>query len=361
MPAEVPMIMANIFLRAKRIAKDADVTTDEVATVDQRFTGVDSLAVELGPIGDLAVDADGSTIVVTNYGACSVSVVDPDTLTVSDTVVVDGEPFAAVVANDRAYVTTSSASYDSIEVIDTTTSTVIAAYPLAFSVTAMAVSPDGKRVFAGRGGTDHADIAVIDVTAERVGTIDVATGPAINIDAVRVDPSGKRLYAATSDARGSRLVIVNAETARVETSVWIGSPIRDLALAADGTAYVLTSDRARRGVVHIVDLATNNVTDSIEIGAAPTQLMLSPDGTRAYVVDYNEVAVLCTLTNELLDSINVGVQPSCVALNADGSRLYVADHAGRVTALSVAATTPLLYSQFLPTDPIAVPELEATA
>jgi YVTN family beta-propeller protein len=349
--------MANIFMRAKRIAKDTHATFDEVATDGQGFTGVGSLAVELGPIGDLAVDADSNTIVVTNYGDRSVSLVDPDTLTVADTIVVDGEPFAAVVANDRAYVTTSSASYDSIQVIDTTTRTLIAAYPLAFSVTAMAVSPDGKRVFAGRSGTDHADIAVIDVTAERVGTIDIATGPGISIDAVRVDPSGKRLYAATSDARGSRLVVVNAETARVETSVWIGSPIRDLALAADGTAYVLTSDRARRGVVHIVDLATNKVTDTIEIGGAPTQLMLSPDGTRAYVVDYHEVAVLCTLTNEVLNSVNVGVQPSCVAANADGTRLYVADYAGRVTAFSVASTRPLLYSQFLPTDPIAIPEL----
>ncbi|WP_241365347.1 hypothetical protein, partial [Klebsiella pneumoniae] len=39
---------------------------------------------------------------------------------------------------------------------------------MAFSVTALAISPDGKRVFAGRTGHDRIDIAVIDTTAERV-------------------------------------------------------------------------------------------------------------------------------------------------------------------------------------------------
>jgi YVTN family beta-propeller protein len=364
MPAEVAMIMANIFLRAKRNRADRHETPDQVATLDQDLTAAGSVAVQRGPIGDLAVDADSNTIVVTNYGDNSVSVIDTDTMAIEDTIAVVGEPFAATAANDRAYITTTSASYDAISVIDTTTKTVIASYPLAFSVTAVAVSPDGKRVFAGRTGPEHVDIAVIDVTAERVGTIDVAQGPGISIDAVRVDPSGKRVYAATSDARGSRLVVVNAETARVDANVGIGAPIRDLALGADGTAYVLTSDLARRGVVHIVDLATNKVRDGVESGAAPTQLVLSPDGTRVYIVDYDEVAVLCTLTNEVINSVKVGAQPSCVAMSADGSRLYVADYAGKVTAFSVASTMSPMYSRFLATDPIAIPEvgeLEATA
>jgi DNA-binding beta-propeller fold protein YncE len=282
---------------------------------------------------------------------------------VEETIAVPGEPFAAVVSDDRAFVSTSSASYDAVSVIDTNTRTVIATYPLAFGVTAVAVSPDGKRVYAGRNGRDHVDVAVIDTTAERVGTIDIATGAGIGVDAIAVDPTGKRLYVATTDARGSQLVVVDAETARVDRKLWVGSPIRDLAFA-DGTAYVLTSDRVRGGAVSVIDMSSNRITDTIELGiGAPTQMTLSPDKTRAYVVDYDHVAVLCTLTHEVVNNVTVDARPSCVALNFDGGRLYVADYTGEVNAFSIASTLPLLYSQLVATDAIALPvELEpATA
>ena len=174
-------------------------------------------------------------------------------------VAVPGEPFAVAVSDDRAFVSTSSSNFDAVSVIDTVTQTVVATYSLAFSVTALAASPDGKRVYAGRTGDGYVDVVVIDTTAERVGTIDIATGAGIGIDAVRVDPTGKRLYVATTDARGSALVAVDVETARVQRTVSIGSPIRDIAFA-DGVAYVLTSDRVRGGAVKVVDLSTGRIT-----------------------------------------------------------------------------------------------------
>ena len=216
------MKMANFLMREGT----PDPHVNDEAHVDPDVTPVGITAVRRGPIGDIAA---GAAIVVTNYGDDSVSFLNPETLAVEDTIGVPGEPFAAVVSDDRAYVSTSSASCDAVSVIDTNTRTVLATYPLAFGVTALAVSPDGKRVYAGRNGRDHVDVAVIDTTAERVGTIDIATGAGIGVDAIAVDPTGKRLYAATTDARGSQLVVVDAETARVDRKIWVGSPIRELA------------------------------------------------------------------------------------------------------------------------------------
>lgn len=344
------MSMANFLMPKGTI--DSDVNNE--TAVDPDVTRVGAVAVGRGPIGDIAV---GTAAVVTNPADDTVSLFHPDALAVDGVIAVPGEPFAVAVSDDRAYVSTSSSTYDAVSVIDTNTKTVIATYSLAFSVTALAVSPDGKRVYVGRTGDGYVDVAVIDTTAERVGTIDIATGAGIGVDALEVDPTGKRLYVATTDARGSALLVVDTETARLERSVTIGSPIRDIAFA-DGTAYVLTSDRDRGGVVHVIDLSTNQITDTVELGiGAPTQMVLSPDKTRAYIVDYDHVAVLCTLSLEVVNSVTVSARPSGVAVSSDGGRLYVADYAGGVTAFTVASTMPLLYSQFMATDPIAVPEL----
>jgi DNA-binding beta-propeller fold protein YncE len=345
------MNMANFLLPEST----ADSHVNNEAGVDRHVAAVGTVAVRRGPIGDIAA---GDVVVVTNHGHDSISFVNPDGLVLEQTIGVPGEPVAVVVSGDRAFVSTTSATNDCVSVVDTNTRTVIATYPLAFGVTALAISPDGKRVYAGRTGDSHVDVAVIDTTADRVGTIDIASGAGIGIDAITVDPTGKRLYVATTDVRGSQLVVVDAETTRIDRKVWVGSPIRDVAFA-DGTAFVLTSDRERGGAVSVIDLATNRITDTVELGiGAPTQMVLSPDKTRAYIVDYDHVAVLCTLTHQVVTKVRVDARPSCVAVTYDGGRLVVADYEGRVGVFAVASTLPRFYSQLVTTEPIALPARE---
>ena len=343
--------MANFLMRKN--APEAEVTDGTHPRAD--VTRVGAVDVQRGAIGDIAATDDGM-LVVTNHGDDTVALLRADTLAVTSVLAVPGEPFAVVVADGRAYISTTSSSSDAVSVIDTVTQTVIATYSLAFSVTAMAASPDGKRVYAGRTGDGFVDVVVVDTTAERVGTIDIATGAGIGIDAVQVDPTGKRLYVATTDDRGSALVVVDAETAQVQRTVSVGSPIRDIAVA-DDVAYVLTSDRTSGGAVKVIDLSKGRITGTAQLGiGAPTQMTVSADKTRAYIVDYDNVTVLCTLTLKIVNTVKVDARPSCVAVDSDAGRLYVADYAGGVTQLSVESAKPLLYSQFVATDPIYVPQ-----
>lgn len=336
------------------------------AGVDSEMARLGAVAVGRGPIGDIAADtAGGGSLVVTNYGDDSVSFIDADNLTVDSTILVGGEPLAAAVADNRVYVGTASASYDSVAVINTDTRTVIAINPLAFNITSVAVGPDGKHVFVGRTGRDVADLAVIDVTNDEVSTIEITTGEGVIVDAVRVGPDGQRVCVATSNTHGGRLVVVDPEAARAIGSVTIGSPIRDVAVSADGSAaYVLAYDPRRGGAVDIVDMTTSEIVAAAEIGGSPTQLTLSPDGTRAYIVHAEHVAVVCTVTHEIVDTLTVGARPSCVATSPDGSRLYVADYAGMVTAFSAVPAMSPQHGPALALDVIAaseVRELETAA
>src|SRR5271163_3907491 len=82
------------------------------------------IRVNNGPISSIAASPDGRRLMVTNYGRDSVSVIDTDTCRVVATVAGVNEPFAIAMGGkdaNRAYVSAASASYDSIEVIDTST------------------------------------------------------------------------------------------------------------------------------------------------------------------------------------------------------------------------------------------------
>jgi DNA-binding beta-propeller fold protein YncE len=335
-PAEVPKIVANNNARAKTKRRGRQARRD----------AVDIARVGRGTIADIAESA--GHLVATSYADNMVSLIDPQSRRIRD-IAVDGEPFAVVATDDRAYVAVSAAEFDGVAVIDVVTGTEIATYPLASGVSALTVSPDGKRVFAGRADDTYIDVAVIDI----------ATGAAISIDALAVDHTGRRLYVATTDAMGSQLVVVDTETARVRSTIVIGAPIRSLALGPDNIAYVLTSDLTARGEISVVDLVANRVTGRFAVGDAPTQLVLSVDGTRAYVVDYNRVTVFCTQNNQVVHTIATDAQPSCVAVSRDGSMLYIADCDGDVAAVAVNAPKPLLYSQFMATKSVGMPEMRA--
>ena len=337
--------MANAFARLNSVT----VENQDVALLKSTMVG-------RGPISDIAIDGD--TVVVTNFGDDSLAVLDADTLAVHGGVFA-GQPTTVAVSGDRAFVAVSSASYDAIAVIDTISGDVLKEYPLSFNITAVATSQDGKRIYAGRAGEDGVDVAVIDVTAERVGTIYVAKGADATIDALRLDATGRRLYVAVSDARSSRLLTVDVESSRVRRTLEIGAPIRGLELGMDSTAYVLTSDIADGGVLYFVDLVKNQITETVTVAQTPTQLALSEDGARAYVVDYDRVAVIDTDGRTVVTTVTVGARPSSIALR--GERLYVADYDGGVTVYAVVSPMPMLYSQFVAAPSLVEPALRELA
>ena len=136
-----------------------DVT--EATAVEPDFVVLGSVDVERGPIADLAVSTDGTTIVATHYGDGSVSIIDAYAMTVEADIEMPVEPHMVAAGERRAYVTISGHNYDSVAVIDTENKRVIANHPVAGIATDVAVSPDGTRIFVGQAGEDVVGLAVI--------------------------------------------------------------------------------------------------------------------------------------------------------------------------------------------------------
>jgi DNA-binding beta-propeller fold protein YncE len=307
------------------------------AGADSQFAELGNLAISRGPIGDIAAHADGTTLTVVNYGDDSVAMIDADSLSVRGAVPLDGEPVAAAAAANRLYVGTTSASYDSVSVLDADTQLIVASYPVDLSITSLTVSPEGRHIFVGRSGRDGADVAMVDTATGAVSAIDLAAAAGVVVDTVRVSPDGQRLYAAVSDAFGSDLWVVDVGAAGVLGCVAIGSPIADVAVSPDGdTAYVLVCHPRHGGWLDVVDTRADRIVTTIGIGGFPSQMTLSHDGTRIHVVDRGDVLVICTVTHEVVGTVTMRALPSCVAAGRDGGRLYIADYAGAVTMVGVA-------------------------
>lgn len=328
------------------------------------FSAVAKIAVNNGAIGGMAVSPDGSRLVVTNYGDNSVSIIHTGTYAVVNTVAGTGEPFAIAVGNaahNCAYVSTASASYDAIVAVDLSSNVVVATHPVALSVSDLAVSPDGKYVYASRSGVGGADVAVLDTATRQTDAINIAAAPGTTTGCLRISSDGQRLYVATHGPSGGELIVIDTGTERVIDTVEIGSAIRDVALSTDsGTAYVASCDPDFGAVVDIIDARTHIVNGRLKTGEIDgflTQLALSDDGERAYLVGDEGVMVLCTLTQDVTGIITVGTRPSCVIESRGGSYLYVADYSGAVTVISMASTTASPVHRTVGDEIVAEPDL----
>ncbi|OBI27752.1 hypothetical protein A5709_04660 [Mycobacterium sp. E1386] len=302
------------------------------------------IPVRNGPISDIGVSPDGTRLVVANHGRDTISIIDTDARRVVQTIGVN-EPFAIAMsggASPRAYISTASFSYDSIDVVDLTTNARIATHPLADSVSDLTVSADGRFVYASRNGAHGADVSVVDTTTDDLQVIELAATPGTTADCVRLSPDGRHLYAATNGPSGGELVVIETGSrADIVGAYELGLPIRDVALSDDGaTAYVASCGPVVGAVLDVIDTRARKITGTrklSELAGPLTRLSLSRDGRRAYLVSDDHVAVVCTRTHDVIGDIAAANGPSCVVESSDGRYLYIAGHSGVVTVVPIAA------------------------
>lgn len=331
-------------------ASNAKRRADEGSVTPPGFTWSATIAVGRGAVSGISVSANGALLVVTHYGDDSFSLIDVNRRSVAETVIDVDEPFAVAMSeksSGRAYISSASAGCDSVLAFDIDANQVVETYPLTGAITDLAISPNGRHVYAGRTGSAGADVAILDTVTGNEQSVSVAAAGTAT-QCVRLSPDGRYLYVAVSGVSTAELVVVDTRRNRVLSTVEIGSPIRDVALSPDGdTAFVGSSGPGFGTMLDVVDVRNARkcaVAATYKIGDTAgvlSRLTASRDGSRAYLVGDTGVTVLSTRTQEVVGNIVTGAPPSCVVESPAGTYLYVGDYAGSVTVLTVdAATTP---------------------
>ncbi len=208
----------------------------------------------------------------------------------------------------------------------------------------LAVSPDGKRLYAVHvlGEKLHA----IDLTTrEVVKTIDLKAEPYT----VLVSPDSATVY--LSLWGGARVLVFNAADLALKHEIEVGEHPNAMAFSRDGKRLFVAC--ANTNAVWNIDLDQAYATEQISIapfpnmppGATPNALDLSPDGKTLLVAnaDNNTVAVIEIESDgkgEVEGFIPTGWYPTGVRYSKDGSKIFILSGKGLASAANPRGRQP---------------------
>src|SRR5271166_4573404 len=301
---------------------------------------VDTVRVGFGPV-QAVLAPKGTTAYVLNSGAGTVSVVNTSTNSATATLKVGLLPGHAAVSPDGSSVYVTNTGSNSVSVISTTTTpqSVVATIPVGLAPVGVAIT--GTTAYVTNAGSEN--VSVIDTARNTVSAL-VRVG-AIPLT-VALTPDGSSAYVANS---GSNSVsVINTSTNTVETTIQVGYGPVDVAIAPNGaTAYV--ADEFAHSVT-VVDTATKNqVVTTLPVGFLPVKTAITPNGATAYVADAGakSVSVINTASNTVTATIGVGADPVDVLISPDGVHAYVTNSGSNSVSVidtstnAVSATVPV--------------------
>ena len=231
-----------------------------------------------------------------------------------------GQPFAYVV----------NSTSNSVSVIDTETNSVVDSVIVGDGPKVVEFTPNGA--FAYVTNFDSGTVSVIDTETNPgptvVDTVTVGTNP----KGIDVTPDGAFVYVAN---RGSGNVsVIETETNTVVKTINVdGTRAHEIDIASDGAfAYVTTSsNNTHPGKLSVIDtdpasMNFNTVVDTVPIGVFPVGVAVTPNQSLVFAVNNvsNTVSVIETVTNTVVKTIGIsGARPEGIAITPDGALAYV--------------------------------------
>jgi len=345
-PAETAVATIPVDGRVHDIAVSPDgehvyiARSDSVVVIDGLHHIVGRIPVS-GSAKSLVMDADGKRLFIVDYDG-SVMVVDTRDYTAQT--LWDGCASDVVISPHRRHLyaahnqVTNGGSNDVVSVLDIAGATTAATVPVK-DVAALAISPDGSRLYA----VSYDRRTYYQYPAGRLTIIDTASHAVVETIAIGACPE-----TVTASPDGAYLYITHYDTCSVSAVNLTTGNVTAVALRDAPLAVVFTPDSAHAYVRNVHSLTvidtTTNEADDVATGDLPRGLQLSPDGKRAYITNFGDgtLWVVDTITNSVATTVGVPGYPEAMAVSPDGENIYVGDYwSGAVAVISVPTVDDL--------------------
>jgi YVTN family beta-propeller protein len=264
---------------------------------------------------------DGSRLYFTNEALHTVDAVDAQTFAVIARVPLSGRPNNIAVSNDgkRVYAGIAQAP-GAVDVIDTATLTRAKSIAVKGSIHNVYVTPDGKYVVSG--SIPNRMITVIDQATEEIAwELQMSAGIRPMAFERAADGSTSRIFVQLSDYHGIAVVDFKErkEVTRFETPAIPGevkhteglqaAPMHGFGVTPDGKLLLATSKVY--STMYAYSLPDLKPKGTVHVGQHPEWVTLTPDGKVAYIAAAgdNSVTAVDTATLKVIARIPVGQVP----------------------------------------------------
>jgi YVTN family beta-propeller protein len=240
----------------------------------------------------------------------------------------------AVASADGSLLYVSNFWSNTVSVVDLATNSVIRTFTGQPLPGALAVSPDGTRLYVSTSiyPTPGYLVQVLDTSSgATIATIRLNVGQSGS--GMAITPDGRRLYVSNQSLGDNNLKIIDPSTNAIIGTVPIGRVPRAIDVTPDGSfAYVAVQED---NVVAAVSTASGAPVGSVPAGRRPLDVRVVPNGSRVYSVSEDQITAISTSTGAVVARIPITLSRA-IDFSRDGTTGIVAAD-GRVHVLDTGA------------------------
>jgi YVTN family beta-propeller protein len=267
-----------------------------------------------------------------NFKDNTVSVIDTGASKVVATIPVAAGPHGMAMTQDGRTVYVTGDGSSTLDVIDTATDKVVKTIDVGKTPNGLALTPDNRLLLVTVYGENR--IAFIDTSTQSVVATTVVPKP----HTVAISPDGKFAYVTVQEPGHFGLARIDLTTRSVVRTLPLEKTPRDGEFGYDGKMFYFT--QAGISAVQVLDPASDRVVTEIPTGVSP-HFVGYPRGSAfgmIVVQGPGELLLFDPVTNTPARSVAVGKQPHWATASGDGKKAYVTNEGSNdVTVVDLAS------------------------
>jgi YVTN family beta-propeller protein len=232
-----------------------------------------------------------------------VSVIDTASDRVVGSIEVGATPHGLAIAPDGRQVLVSGFGSNQAVLIDTASDRVVGQIPVPQPHNS-AISPDGRTAYVGAQQQGATAIVILDLVHKtQIGQVPLDKTPR----ALALSPDGARLYVTVAGA--DSVQVFDPTSTRLVSQIPVGASPHHPLFTPDGHVGLVVSQGP--GVLAILDPIHDTVRDTVVVGKTPHWIATSSDGRTAYITNEgsNDISVVDLVHHTVTATIPVGNTP----------------------------------------------------